>query len=256
MMAPWISQYTENPHIQTNIWTLNRTTITNTICSDEHSLTELTAWSLNRSRKMLRSEMSSPHSRPMATMSGPSRSSHPKTSPTPLITPQRARPAPTWVYHISEVHPKNWPEFKKKTWSRGLPQALQHPALHPCPRQGQDTWSQKVWCHIWNPVSGMPRAVCRWNCPYLGDKDERPPKTEVSTNSCGRPWTPYQKGRCQSDRPRGQYVATQDPWVHRNQDRPPGHQPRPGIWAPPLPPIYDELLSCDRRSGGQFTSED
>ena len=95
------------------------------------------------------------------------------------------------------------------------------------------TWSQKVWCSLWNPVSGMPCAVCRWNCPYPGDKDERPPKTEVSTNSCGRPWTSHQNGWCQSDSQRGQYVVTQDPWVHRNQDPPPGHQPRPGIWAPP-----------------------
>ena len=63
------------------------------------------------------------------------------------------------------------------------------------------------------------------------DKDEGPPKTEVSTNSCGRPWTSHQNGRG----PREQYVATQEPWVHRNQDPPPGHQPRPGIWVPPPP---------------------
>ena len=115
----------------------------------------------------------------------------------------------------------------QKPWSRGLPQALQHLALHPGPPQRQDTWSQKVRCRLWNPVSRMPCPVCRWNCPHTGDKDERPPKTEVSTNSCGRPWTPHQNGRCQSDRPWGQYVATQD-----------------------------ELLSCDHRSGGHVTSED
>ena len=86
---------------------------------------------------------------------------HPKTRPTPLITPQGSRPAPVWAYHISEV-------------------------------QRQDTWSQKVWCHIWNPVSGMPCAVCRWNCPYPGDKDGRPLETAVSTNSCEKPWTPHQ----------------------------------------------------------------
>ena len=39
---------------------------------------------------------------------------HPKTSPTPHVTPQGARPAPAWAYLISEVHPKNWPEFRKK----------------------------------------------------------------------------------------------------------------------------------------------
>ena len=41
----------------------------------------------------------------------------PKTSTTPLITPQGARPAPVWAYHISEVHHKNWPEFSKTTES-------------------------------------------------------------------------------------------------------------------------------------------
>ena len=51
----------------------------------------------------------------------------------------------------------------------------------------------------------------------------------------------------------GQYVVMQDPWVHRDQDPPPGQPPRPGIWAPP---IYDKLLSCDRCSGGHVTSED
>ena len=30
---------------------------------------------------------------------------HPKTSPTPIVTPQGARPAPAWAYLISEVHP-------------------------------------------------------------------------------------------------------------------------------------------------------
>ena len=133
---------------------------------------------------MLRSDMSSPHSKPMATRSGPLRSPHPKTSLTPRVTPQGARPAPAWAYLISEVHLKNWPEFSKP-WSRGLPQALQHPALHPGPPQRQDTRSQKVWCRLWNPVSRMPCPACRWNCPHTGDKDERPPKTEVSTNSCG-----------------------------------------------------------------------
>ena len=44
---------------------------------------------------------------------------------------------------------------------------------------------------------------------------DRPPQTEVSTNSCGRPWTSHQNGQSQSDRPRAQYVATQDPLVHR-----------------------------------------
>ena len=106
-------------------------------------------------------------------------------------------------------------------------------AFHPGPPQRQDTWSLKVWCRLWNPVSRMSWAVCWWNCPHPGDKDERPPKTEFSTNSCGRPWTSCQNGQCQSDSPRGQYVTMQDPWVHRNQDTPPGHQPRPGIWAPP-----------------------
>ena len=37
----------------------------------------------------------------------------PKTSPTPRVTPQGNRPAPVWAYLISEVHPKNWPEFSK-----------------------------------------------------------------------------------------------------------------------------------------------
>ena len=87
--------------------------------------------------------------------------------------------------------------FKKHSRSRGLPQALQHPALHPGPPQRQDTWSQKVWCRLWNPVSRMPCPVCQWNCPHTGDKDERPPKTEVSTDSCGRTWTSHQNGRCQ-----------------------------------------------------------
>ena len=115
--------------------------------------------------------------------------------------------------------------------SRCLPQAHQHPALHPGPRQRPNTWLQKMWCRLWNPVSGMPCSVCRWNCPYPGDKDERPLKTEVSTNSCGRPWTSHQNGRCQSDSPRGQYMEMQYPWVHRNQNPSPGHQPLPGIWA-------------------------
>ena len=187
---------------------------------------------------MLRSGMSSPLSGPMATRSGPSRSPHPKTSLTPLITPQRARPAPAWTYPISEVHWKTGQNFQKP-WSLGLLQALQRPAFHPCPPQRQDTWSQKVWRRLWNPVSGMPCAVCGWNCPHPGDKDERPPKTELSMNSCGRPWTSHQNGQCQSDSPRGQYVASQDLWVHRDQDRPPGHQPRPGIWAPP-----ESMMNC------------
>ena len=91
---------------------------------------------------------------------------------------------------------------------------------------------KKAWCRLWNQVSGMPCAVCGWNCPYPGDKDERPPitRTAVSTNSCGRPWTAHQNGRCQSDSPWGQYT--------------------------PPPPIYDELLPCDRRSGGHVTSDD
>ena len=107
-------------HTQTNIWTLTLTTISNTrglLC--EHSLTEQTAWSLNQSRKMLRSYLSSPHSKPMATRSGPSRSAHPKTSPTPLVTPLGARPTPAWAYLISEVHSKNWPEFSKTRGGRG-----------------------------------------------------------------------------------------------------------------------------------------
>ena len=63
---------------------------------------------------MLRSDMSSPHSKPMATRSGPLSSTHPKTSPTPRVTPQGARPAPARACLIAEVHPKNWPEFSKK----------------------------------------------------------------------------------------------------------------------------------------------
>ena len=168
----------------------------------------------------------------MATRSGPLRSPQPKKK-----GPGRHQRGPTLYQRCIQKNGQNF----QKPWSRGLPQALQHPALHPCPSQRQDTWSQKVWCRLWNPVSRMPCQVCRWNCPHTGDKDERPPKTEVSTNSCGRTWTSHQNGRCQSDSLWGQYVATQDPWVHRNQDPPPGHQPRPGIWAPL---IYDKLLSC------------
>ena len=83
------------------------------------ALTEQTAWSPNRSKKMLRSDMSIPHLRPMATRNGPLRSPHPKTSLTPLVTPQGARPAQAWAYLISEVHPKNWPEFSTRTrWRR------------------------------------------------------------------------------------------------------------------------------------------
>ena len=110
----------------------------------------------------------------------------------------------------------------------------------------KDTWSHKVWCRLWNPVSRMPCPVCRWNCPHTGDKDERPPKTEFSTNSCGRTWTSHQNGRCQSDSLWGQYVTTQDTWVHRNQDPPPGHQPRPGIWAQhsPPPPPPSSMTNC------------
>ena len=200
---------------QTSIWTLTLTTISNTRgLLYEHSSTEQTAWSPNRSRKMLRSDMSSPHSKPMPTRTGSLRSPHPKTTPTPRVTPQGARPAPAWASFIG-TSKKLARIFKNR---RGLPQALQHTALHPGPPQRQDTWSQKVWCRLWNPVSRMPCPVCRWNCPHTGDKDERPPKTEVSTNSCGRTWTSHQNGRCQSDSPWGQYVATQDPWVHRNQD--------------------------------------
>ena len=192
------------------------------------------------SRKMLRSDMSSPHSKPMATRSEPLRSPHPKQ-----------------VRHLALHHrgpgphqrgPTLYERYIRKTgqnfqtpWSRGLPQALQYPVLHPGPPQRQDTWSQKVWCHLWNPVSRMRR----WNCPHTGDKDERPPKTEVSTNSCGRTWTSHQNGRCQSDSPWGQYMWRRKihvPWVTRNLDQPPGHEPRPGIWAPHS---YDELLSCD-----------
>ena len=66
-------------HTQTSIWTLTLTTISNTRgLLYEHSLTVQTAWSPNRSRKMLRSELSSPHSKPMATRSGPLRSPTPK----------------------------------------------------------------------------------------------------------------------------------------------------------------------------------
>ena len=59
MMALWISQYTEKTHTQTSIWTLTLTTISNTRgLLYEHSLTEQTAWSSNRSRKVLRADMS------------------------------------------------------------------------------------------------------------------------------------------------------------------------------------------------------
>ena len=75
--------------------------------------------------------MSSSHSGPMATRSGPSKFSHPKTSPTPLITPQGARPASAWAYPISEVHPKNWPEFKKKMES-GLTTSPSTPCAPSC----------------------------------------------------------------------------------------------------------------------------
>ena len=62
-------------HTQTSIWTLTLTTISNTRgLLYEHSLIKQTAWSSNRSRKMLRSDMSSPHSKPMAPRSGPLRS--------------------------------------------------------------------------------------------------------------------------------------------------------------------------------------
>ena len=81
IMALWTSQYTEHPHIQTNIWTLTLTTISNTKgLLYEHSLTEQTAWSPNRSRNMLRSDMLSPHSRPMATRSVRLRPHHPKNT--------------------------------------------------------------------------------------------------------------------------------------------------------------------------------
>ena len=176
---------------------------------------------------MIRSDMSSPHSKPMATRSGPLGFPHPKTSPTPRVTPQGARPAPAWAYLLSES---------------GLTTNPSTPCAPSWSTPKQDTWSQKVWCRLWNPVPRMPCPVFRWNCPHTGDKDERPPKTEVSTNSCGRTWTSHQNGRFRSDSPWGQYVAMQDPWVHRNQEPPPDHQLRPGIWAPT---IYDELLSCD-----------
>ena len=107
---------------------------------------------------MLRSDMSRPHSKPMATRSGPLRSPHQKTIPTPRVTPQGARPAPAWAYLISEVHPKNWPEFSK-TMESGLTTSPSTPALHPGPPQRQDTWSQKVWCRLWNPLSRMPCLV-------------------------------------------------------------------------------------------------
>ena len=161
---------------QTSIWTLTLTTISNTRgLLYEHSSTEQTAWSPNRSRNILRSDMSSPHSKPMPTRTGSLRSPHPKTTPTPRVTPQGDRPAPAWAYFIG-TSKKLARIFKNR---RGLPQALQHTALHPGPPQRQDTWSQKVWCRLWNPVSRMPCPVCRWNCPHTGDKDERPPKTAV-----------------------------------------------------------------------------
>ena len=62
---------------------------------------------------------------------------HPKTSPTPRVTPQGARRRPTWYQRYIRKSGQNF----QKPWSRGLPQAIQHPALHPGPPQRQDTWS-------------------------------------------------------------------------------------------------------------------
>ena len=163
------------------------------------------------------------HSKPMATRSGPSRSPHPKTSLTPLITPQRARPAPAWAYHISEVHLKNWTEFSKI-----MELGLTTSPSTPCPPSWSTPKTRHKKCGVIYEIQCQETGRI-----YPGDKDERPPKTEVPTNSCGRPWTSHQNGQCQSDSLRRQHVATQDPWVHRNQDPLPGNQPRPGIWAPP-----------------------
>ena len=112
---------------------------------------------------------------------------HPKTSPTPRVTPQGARPAPAWAFLISEVHPQNWPEFSK-TMELGLTTSPSTPCA---PSWSTPKTRQKVWCCLWNRVSRIARPVYRCNCPHTGDKDQRPPKTKVSTNSCGRPWSSH-----------------------------------------------------------------
>ena len=164
--------------------------------------------------------------------SGPLRSPHPKTSLTPRITPQEAKPSPAWAYLISEVHPKNWPEFSK-TMESGLTTSPSTPCT--------PSWSTPKTRHLITKcvVSSMKSSVqnalpsMSVKLPAHWRQGYRPPKTEVPMNSCGRTWTSHQNGQCQSDSPWGQYVATQDLWVHRNQDPPPGHQPWPRIWAPP-----------------------
>ena len=66
----------------------------------------------NRSRKMLRSAMSSTHSGPMVTRSGPSRCPTQKQVRQLSYHTTGRQARITWAYPISEVHPKNWPEFK------------------------------------------------------------------------------------------------------------------------------------------------
>ena len=143
-----------------------------------------------------------------------------------------ARPAPAWAYHIWGTSEK-LAEFKKNTES-GLTTS---PSIPWAPSWSTPKTRHLIMKSVASSMKSSVRnacAVCRWNCSCPGDNDERPPKTEVSTNSCGRPWTSHENGQCQSDSPRRQYVATQDPWVHRNQDPPLGHPPRPGILLPEL----------------------
>ena len=186
---------------------------------------------------MLRSDMSSLHSKPMAIRSGLLRSPpHPKTSHTLHVTPQGARPAPAWAYLISEVHLKKLARIFKNHGVGAYHKLFN--TLCAILVLLKTTLLITKKRRLWNPVTRMSCSVCQWNCPHTGDKDDRPPKTKISTNSCGRPWTFHQNEGCQSDSPWEQYVATQDPWVHRNQDPPPGHQLRPGVWAPPPPPPH------------------
>ena len=178
MMALWISQYTENPHTQTSIWTLTLTTISNSRgLWYEHSLT---ANCMVTKPEQKDSEVR--HVKSALKANGYKEWAftipHPKNSPTLRVTPQGARPHQRGLALYQRYIRKTGQNIKKP-WSRGLPQSLQHHGLHAGPPQRQDTWSQKVWCRLWNPVSRLPCTVCRWNCPHTGDKDEKPRKTAV-----------------------------------------------------------------------------
>ena len=155
-----------------------------------------------------------PHPTPIA---------HTPTPPFPILlyfvrhlsTPQGAGSASTWAFTISEVQKKNWSEFSKATESR-----LTTSPSTPCAPSWSTPKSKTPGHKKWGVVYEIQCLECL--AQYVADTartletgmKDRPPQTEVSTNSCGRPWTSHQNGQSQSDRPRAQYVATQDPWVH------------------------------------------